>query len=206
MEHTTRERPAQRRRSANGSHREESEWEEMKARRMPADRERRTNGWHKEPSVLPRERWRVDPRDERNGDARSRRRPLEHDDYDDDEEPLDLPEMDEAVNVNLIANLMRWVATTLECLGMERLDTLMDLYLQSGHYSPGLKDLVSYLVRMQGDVSEEERGALLGQSAAQRSNDLMLQLHGILTAHCTPPQIPRVRWDDHRNDDRRYRH
>lgn len=97
-----------------------------------------------------------------------------------------------SLDVNLIASLVRWVCIAQERLGAHRLEGFLDLYIKATNRPPGVKEIITYISTMLGNNEISQDGNPRESNAAQEGNDLILQLHGILTAHCTSPTIPNL--------------
>jgi len=91
--------------------------------------------------------------------------------------------------VNLMANLIRWVANAKKELGSEQLSTFLEVYGISGHLSPELKEAIQYLA---DTTSEQSTDA----SAVDIWSQLLLQLHGILTGGDAPLHTLKPFWGD----------
>lgn len=90
------------------------------------------------------------------------------------------------LDVNVIASLVYWVSLAKQRLGDQKLQELLELYLQSGHSRPGLPELLAHL---QSIVAPAPPGA--GQGNLEWV-DLMFQLHGILTGGLPVGRMPAV--------------
>jgi hypothetical protein len=88
--------------------------------------------------------------------------------------------------VNLLANLINWVAKAKREIGIDQMPMFLEVYGISGHLSPELKEAILHLTEITAEQSEEaNRAEVWSQS--------MLSLHGILTggdAPLHPVQIP----------------
>jgi hypothetical protein len=107
------------------------------------------------------------------------------------EEPLAMeysraPEANQGIpKVNMLANLINWVAKAKQDIGYEDLPSFLEVYGVSGHLSPELKDVIIRLAEMSKDLPDNVvDSAVWSQS--------MLSLHGILTGGDAPlnPVIP----------------
>lgn len=78
--------------------------------------------------------------------------------------------------VNLLANLMRWVACAKREIGPDQLTTFLEVYGISGHLSQELKDIILHLSEIT-QTSGEPVDAVM----ADKWSQLMLELHGILS-------------------------
>ncbi|MBN1161551.1 MAG: hypothetical protein JXA17_06375 [Dehalococcoidales bacterium] len=87
--------------------------------------------------------------------------------------------------VNMLANLINWVAKARQEIGYEQLPALLEVYGTSGHLSPELKDVILNLAEIIQDHSE-----LAAESEIWSQS--ILSLHGILTGGDAPlnPVIP----------------
>ena len=98
-----------------------------------------------------------------------------------------------APGVNLLANLIRWVATAKREIDSEKLLTLLEVYGISGHLSPELKEVILHLEEITEQQSVEE-------SAADIWSRLTLELHGILGGGDGLPRIMKPVWDEDESD------
>ena len=81
--------------------------------------------------------------------------------------------------VNLLANLINWVARAKKEIGSEQLSTFLEVYGVSGHLSPELKEAILQLCEITGEqLDAANRADIWSQS--------MLSLHGILTGGDAP--------------------
>jgi hypothetical protein len=87
--------------------------------------------------------------------------------------------------VNMLANLINWVARAKKEIGDELLPTFLDVYGVSGHLSLELKEVILHLAERTQEKSEPCTDAEVWSQA-------MLSLHGILTGGDAPlnPAIP----------------
>jgi len=107
------------------------------------------------------------------------------------EEPLAMeysraPEANQGIpKVNMLANLINWVAKAKQDIGYEDLPSFLEVYGVSGHLSPELKDVIIRLAEMAKDLPDN-----VADSAVWSQS--MLSLHGILTGGDAPlnPVIP----------------
>jgi hypothetical protein len=97
-----------------------------------------------------------------------------------------------ALDVNLISSLVRWVSTAQQRLGIQYLEGFLELYIRATNGPPVLKEIIMYISNMLGNDEHPQGGSPGEPNIAQQWEDLMPQLHGILTAHCTPPEIPNL--------------
>ena len=91
------------------------------------------------------------------------------------------------LDLNLVASLVRWASIAKQRVGEQRLSYVLDLYLQSGHSSPGLRTLLDHIVEM------SDEGTSDSDSTAQVCVDLIAHLHGILTGGLATVQAPILR-------------
>jgi hypothetical protein len=87
--------------------------------------------------------------------------------------------------VNMLANLIAWVAKAKKEVGYERLPMLLEVYGISGHLSSELKEVIIQLA----DIAEAKPDVI---SEADVWSETMLSLHGILTGGDAPvnPVLP----------------
>ncbi|MFH1651015.1 MAG: hypothetical protein ABID87_02765 [Chloroflexota bacterium] len=81
--------------------------------------------------------------------------------------------------VNLLANLIRWVASTRQQIGPEQLPTFLEVYGVTGNLSPELKEVILQLVEITS--GQEDAG-----NTADVWSRLILELHGILAGGGVP--------------------
>jgi len=111
-----------------------------------------------------------------------------------EEQPMDYDKTAAEVNpsipkVNMLANLINWVARAKKEIGYEQLPTFLEVYGISGHLSPELKETIVQLAEIAAEQPE-------AASNAEVWSQSMLSLHGILTGGDAPryPIIPS--WGD----------
>ena len=95
---------------------------------------------------------------------------------------FDLP----ALDLNLVASLVRWASIAKQRVGEQRLGDILDLYFQSGHSSPGLQALLNQVVGMADEAPTES------DSTSQVCVDLIAHLHGILTGGLPNIRMARI--------------
>lgn len=104
----------------------------------------------------------------------------------DEEETHTASEADRGIpKVNMLANLINWVARAKQEIGYDRIPSFLEVYGISGHLSPELKDVIMRLAELSKDLPDNvDDSAIWSQS--------MLSLHGILTGGESPqnPVIP----------------
>ena len=81
--------------------------------------------------------------------------------------------------VNMLANLINWVARARQEIGYEQLPALLEVYGTSGHLSPELKDIILQLAEIIRDNSEVA-------TESEIWSESILSLHGILTGGDAP--------------------
>jgi hypothetical protein len=81
--------------------------------------------------------------------------------------------------VNMLANLINWVAKAKKEIGDELLPTFLDVYGVSGHLPPELKEVILNLAETTKEKTEPCTDAEVWSQA-------MLSLHGILTGGDAP--------------------
>jgi hypothetical protein len=87
--------------------------------------------------------------------------------------------------VNMLANLINWVARAKREIGCENISTFLEVYGISGHLTPELKEVIIQLSEIASEqLSEDNNAEIWSQS--------MLSLHGILTGGDAPlhPVLP----------------
>ena len=87
--------------------------------------------------------------------------------------------------VNMLANLINWVARARREIGYEELPTFLEVYGISGHLSPELKDVIIHLAEITKDHPDTATDSEIWSQS-------MLSLHGILTGGDAPlnPVVP----------------
>jgi hypothetical protein len=107
-----------------------------------------------------------------------------------EEQPMELERTTADLNqgtpkVNMLANLINWVAKAKKEIGDEMLPTFLDVYGVSGHLSLELKEVILHLADRTKEKTEPCTDAEVWSQA-------MLSLHGILTGGDAPlnPAIP----------------
>ena len=94
--------------------------------------------------------------------------------------------------VNLLANIIQWVAKAKKEIGKEQLLTFLEVYGISGHLSPELKEVILHLADITSEQPEATNAEVWGQS--------MLSLHGILTGGDTPLHPVKPFWSNGDNE------
>lgn len=81
--------------------------------------------------------------------------------------------------VNMLANLINWVARAKREIGCENISTFLEVYGISGHLTPELKEVIIQLSEIaSAQLAEDNNAEIWSQS--------MLSLHGILTGGDAP--------------------
>jgi hypothetical protein len=95
--------------------------------------------------------------------------------------------------VNMLANLINWVARANKEIGKDNIETFLEVYGISGHLSQELKEVILRL----SDIAEQATDI---SSSTEIWSQAMLLLHGILTGGDAPlhPSVPAT-WS---NDDK----
>ena len=91
--------------------------------------------------------------------------------------------------VNLLANLINWVAKAKKDIGYEQMPTFLEVYGISGHLSPELKEAILHLAEITAEQSEDANKAEIWTQA-------MLSLHGILTGGDAPLNPVKPDWNE----------
>jgi hypothetical protein len=115
-----------------------------------------------------------------------------------EEEPMEYGNINAEVSqstpkVNLLANIVQWVAKAKREIGKEQLSTFLEVYGISGHLSPELKEVILHLA----DITSEQPAAA---NAAEVWGQSMLSLHGILTGGDAPLHPVKPFWNDGDNE------
>jgi len=107
-----------------------------------------------------------------------------------EEQPMESDRLNTEVNqgipkVNMLANLINWVARAKREIGYDQLTTFLEVYGISGHLTPELKEVIIHLAEITKEGPE-------ANSDADIWSQSMLSLHGILTGGDAPlhPIIP----------------
>ena len=107
-----------------------------------------------------------------------------------EEQPMEIERTTADVNqsipkVNMLANLINWVARAKKEIGVDQLSTFLEVYGISGHLSLELKEVILHLAEITKEKSEPITDADIWSLS-------MLSLHGILTGGDAPlhPAIP----------------
>lgn len=90
--------------------------------------------------------------------------------------------------VNLMANLINWVAKAKKDIGYEKMPTFLEVYGICGHLSPELKETILHLAEITSEQPEDA-------STAELWSQSMLALHGILTGGEAPLYPVRPAWN-----------
>ena len=91
------------------------------------------------------------------------------------------------MDINLVASLVRWASIAKQRVGDDRLRNILDLYLQSGHATPGLREVLTQITGMADSMAHETN------QSAQESVDLIYHLHGILTGDLSVVRVPQMK-------------
>jgi hypothetical protein len=92
--------------------------------------------------------------------------------------------------VNLMANLINWVARAKREIGDEQLPTFLEVYGISGHLSPELKDVIMSLSELASEPPED------ATNKAEIWSQSMLSLHGVLTGGDAPLHPIKPSWNE----------
>ena len=91
------------------------------------------------------------------------------------------------MDINLVASLLRWASTAKQRVGEDRLHDILELYLQSGHATPGLREVLTHISGMANAMGPET------DQTAQECVDLISHLHGILTGALAIVRVPQIK-------------
>ena len=91
------------------------------------------------------------------------------------------------MDINLVASLVRWASIAKQRVGDQRLRNILDLYLQSGHATPGPREVLTQITGMADSMAHETN------QSAQESVDLIYHLHGILTGDLAVVRVPQMK-------------
>jgi hypothetical protein len=91
--------------------------------------------------------------------------------------------------VNMVTNLINWVAKAKKEIGCEQMSTFLEVYGISGHLSPELKEVILHLADI---ASEQPQDTNIADVWSQS----MLSLHGILTGGNAPLYPVKPSWSD----------
>ncbi len=117
-----------------------------------------------------------------------REAPERFDDRDMLEERLRQETAQSTPRVNLLSNIIRWVAYAKREIGEEQLASFLEVYGISGHLSPELQEVILHLM----EITEPNSGET---SSAEAWSRLILELHGILTGGDAPDYVVRPLWN-----------
>ena len=95
--------------------------------------------------------------------------------------------------VNMLANLINWVARAKEEIGYEQIPTFLEVYGISGHLSSELKEVIIHLSEITRERPEVANNAEVWSQA-------MLALHGIITGGDAPLHPIMPSWTDNTNE------
>ena len=91
------------------------------------------------------------------------------------------------MDINLVASLVRWASIAKQRMGEDRLRDILELYLQSGHATPGLREVLTHISGMADAMPPKTN------QTAQECVDLISHLHGILTGALAIAKAPQVK-------------
>ena len=91
--------------------------------------------------------------------------------------------------VNLLANLISWIAKAKNEIGYDQLPTFLEVYGISGHLSPELKEVIMSLAEITSEQPEEA-------NKAEIWSQTMLSLHGVLTGGDAPLYPMNPSWNE----------
>jgi hypothetical protein len=91
--------------------------------------------------------------------------------------------------VNMLANLINWVARANKEIGRDNIATFLEVYGISGHLSPELKDVILHL----SEIAENEAEI---SGSTEIWSQAMLLLHGILTGGDAPLHPATPAWNN----------
>ena len=91
------------------------------------------------------------------------------------------------MDINLVASLVRWASIAKQRVGEDRLRDILELYLQSGHATPGLREVLTHILGMADAMPPETN------QTAQECVDLISHLHGILTGALAIVNVPQMK-------------
>ena len=95
--------------------------------------------------------------------------------------------------VNMLANLITWVARARKEIGYEQIPVFLEVYGISGHLSSDLKDVIIHLAEISREQPEMSSNAEIWSQS-------MLALHGILTGGDAPLHPMITSWTDTVNE------
>jgi hypothetical protein len=101
--------------------------------------------------------------------------------------PLEDNSVGPAVDINLLSSLVHWTTLARQRVGEQQIKSILDLYIQSGHSSPALQELILNISGMVETVPS------LGRESPHEWMDLMFCLHGILTGGMPVVKVPQIR-------------
>jgi hypothetical protein len=95
--------------------------------------------------------------------------------------------------VNMLANLINWVARAKKEIGYEQIPTFLEVYGISGHLSSELKEVIIHLAEISIEQPEVANNAEVWSQA-------MLALHGIITGGDAPLHPIMTSWTDNADE------
>ena len=91
------------------------------------------------------------------------------------------------MDINLVSSLVRWASIAKQRVGEDRLQDILELYLQSGHATPALREVLTHISGMADAMPPETN------QTAQECGDLISHLHGILTGALAIIRVPQMK-------------
>jgi hypothetical protein len=105
-----------------------------------------------------------------------------------EEEPVNMNDLDSYMppRVNLLANLITWVARAEKEIGHDQIPAFLEVYGMSGHLTEELKEAILHLSEIAAESQNEN-------SQAETWSQSLLSLHGILTGGDAPSKTLKPR-------------
>ena len=94
------------------------------------------------------------------------------------------------LDVNLMANLVRWAHLARRRMGYEQLMDFLELYFRSGYHSKEMKETIMFVCGMAEKEEAHE------PDPAQECVDMIHQLHGILVGGISISYKPRSKFGE----------
>ncbi len=100
------------------------------------------------------------------------------------------------LSVNDVSNLVRWVSIAKRRMGQEKMRGLLDLYIKYAGYTPALKEVVTEISELLGDMAPAQADPERTIASSEECTDLMYQFHGIINRNDAVPSFPGMDEDE----------
>ena len=101
------------------------------------------------------------------------------------------------LSVNDVSNLVRWVSVAKRRMGQEKMRGLLDLYIKYAGYTPALKEVVTEISELLGDMAPAQGEPERAIASAEECTDLMYQFHGIINRNDAVPGFSNMDEEGH---------